>query len=98
LACVSRRGARGARWARNEIFYRTHDSLMVTSVSLADEPTIGAPKLLFTGDFASIGFEPLWDVSTDGSRFAFVSSPNVGQTQFSVLMNWVDHWKARQRK
>jgi hypothetical protein len=58
---------------------------------------IGAPRLLFTGSFAATAFEPLYDVSADGQRFAFVVNTNLGQTPFGVLMNWSAHWKARQK-
>jgi serine/threonine-protein kinase len=94
---VSRAGGREARWAGSEIFYRSGDSLMVASVKLGDDPVIGAPRLLFTGSFAATAFEPLYDVSADGQRFAFVVNTNLGQTPFGVLMNWSAHWKARQK-
>jgi Tol biopolymer transport system component len=94
---VSRGGGREARWARNEIFYRTGDSVMVASVDVTYEPTIGVPRLLFTGLYASTAFEPLWDVSSDGSRFAFVSNTNVAGNQFGLILNWIAHWKTRQR-
>ena len=94
---VSSGGGREARWVRNEIFYRNGDSVMVATVSLANEPSIGVPKLLFTGDYAAIAHEALWDVSPDGNRFAFVKHPNIGGTQIGVLLNWTANWKARQK-
>jgi serine/threonine protein kinase/Tol biopolymer transport system component len=93
---VSRGGGREARWARNEIFYRSGDSVMVASVTLANTPVIGTPRLLFTGSYASTAFEPLWDVSPDGNRFAFVKNPSIGGTQIGLLLNWTANWKARQ--
>jgi serine/threonine-protein kinase len=95
---VSRGGGREARWVGKEIFYRAGDSVMVATVSVATEPAIGVPRLLFTGSYASTGFEPLWDVSPDGNHFAFVKGPNIGGTQIGVLMNWTANWKARQRR
>jgi Tol biopolymer transport system component len=94
---VSRGGGREARWVRNEIFYRTGDSVMVATVALSNQPTIGAPRLLFTGTYASTAFEPLWDVAPDGNRFAFVKNPSIGGTQIGLLLNWTANWKARQR-
>jgi Tol biopolymer transport system component len=94
---VSRGGGREARWARNEIFFRAGDSTMVASISLGSEPTIGAPRLLFTGSYASTAYEPLWDVSPDGSRFAFVVNRELGGTPIGVMLNWTANWKARQR-
>ena len=55
---------------------------MVASVKLGTEPAIGAPRLLFTGTYASTAFEPLYDVSPDGQRFAFVHNTSIGQTPF----------------
>jgi len=95
---VSRGGGREARWVRDEIFYRTGDSLKVAKITLGPEPTISAPRLLFTGAYASTAFEPLYDVSPDGNRFAFVANQNIGGTQLGVVLNWTAHWKARQRK
>jgi Tol biopolymer transport system component len=94
---VSRGGGREARWARNEIFYRTGDSVMVSTVSLTSEPVISTPKFLFTGSYTSTAFEPLWDVSPDGTRFAFVTNPNTAGTQIGLILNWTMNWKARQR-
>jgi Tol biopolymer transport system component len=94
---VSRGGGREARWVGNEVFYRTGDSVMVATVNVGTEPKIGVPRLLFTGSYTSTAFEPLWDVSPDGKRFAFVKSPNIGGTQIGLLLNWTENWKARQR-
>jgi serine/threonine-protein kinase len=94
---VSRGGGREARWARNEIFYRAGDSTMVTTVTLGNEPVVGAPRLLFRGTFAATGYEPLWDVSPDGRRFAFVVNRDLGETPVGVILNWTSNWKARQR-
>jgi Tol biopolymer transport system component len=94
---VSRGGGREARWARDEIFYRIGDSVMVASVRLGTVPTIGTPRLLFTGDYTSTRFEPLYDVSSDGTRFAFVTDPNVVGTPIGVTLNWTANWKARQK-
>jgi len=94
---VSRGGGREARWAGNEIFYRVGDSTMVTSIALGAEPGIGSPRLLFVGSYASTAFEPLYDVSPDGRRFAFVQNRDTGGTQIALLLNWTANWKARQR-
>jgi hypothetical protein len=94
---VSRGGGREARWARNEIFYRTGDSVMVSTISLMNEPVISTPGFLFTGSYTSTAFEPLWDVSPDGTRFAFVTNPNTAGTQIGLILNWTMNWKARQK-
>jgi Tol biopolymer transport system component len=94
---VSRGGGREARWAGNEIFYRVGDSTMVATIALGAEPSIGSPRLLFVGSYASTAFEPLYDVSPDGQRFAFVQNRDNGGTQIALLLNWTANWKARQR-
>jgi hypothetical protein len=94
---VSRGGGREARWAGNEIFYRVGDSTMVTRITLGAEPVIGSPRLLFVGAYASTAFEPLYDVSPDGNRFAFVQNRELGGAQIGLVMNWTANWKARQR-
>ena len=95
---VSQGGGKEARWARNEIFYRTGDSVMAAPISLADEPVIGAPRLLFNGTFAVSGYEPLWDVSGDAQRFVFASNPNLSGTPLGVIEHWTANWKARQKR
>jgi eukaryotic-like serine/threonine-protein kinase len=95
---VSRGGGREARWAGSEIFYRAGDTTMVARVAFAaNEPVIGAPRLLFVGTYASTAYEPLYDVSPDGKRFAFVQNRDARGTQIGVIMNWTANWRARQR-
>jgi hypothetical protein len=95
---VSRGPGREARWAGNEIFFRVGDTTMVVRVTTTGaEPAIGPPQKLFTGSFASTTYEPLWDVSPDGKRFAFVQNRDPQGVQIAVIMNRVGPWKARQR-
>ena len=93
---VSRGGGREARWVGNEIFYRIGDSLMVAKITLGAEPVIGSPRFLFTGSYATTGFEPLYDVSPDGSRFAVVQNRDQAGTQIGLITNWTANWRARQ--
>jgi serine/threonine-protein kinase len=95
---VSRGGGREARWVKDEIFYRTGDSIMVARISLGEEPSIGPPQLLFRGNYASTGYEPLYDVSPDGTQLALVVTPDAGRTQIGVIMNWTANWKGRQQR
>ncbi len=95
---VSTTGGREPRWIRTgELFYRQNDSVMVTRVELGTEPRVSTPKLLFMGHYASTGYESLWDVSPDGSRFAFVRITTTSAAPFVLLLNWVDQWRVRHR-
>jgi eukaryotic-like serine/threonine-protein kinase len=95
---VSRGGGTEARWARNEIFYRAGDSTMVATITLGNEPVVGVPRFLFSGSYAAAGYEPLWDVSPDGSRFAFVVNRDFGGAPIGVVLNWTANWKARRKQ
>ena len=90
---VSRGGGREARRAANEIFYRAGDSVMVVTVDMRNDPVIGAPRFLFSGSYASTAYEPLYDVSPDGARFAFVTNLSSAGTEIGMTLNWT----ARQR-
>jgi serine/threonine-protein kinase len=94
---VSRNGGSEPRWARTgELFYRNGDSVLVSRIGLAAEPTIGAPSLVFTGQYVSAPFEPLWDVSPDARQFVMVREPQgAGGTQLVLMVNWLDAWRAR---
>ena len=96
---VSKGGGREPRWIRTgELFFRKADSVMVSSIALGAEPRVTPPRLLFTGDYTFTGYEPLWDVSPDGQRFAFVRAPAAGtDAPMALLLNWADHWKARRK-
>jgi serine/threonine-protein kinase len=96
---VSKGGGREPRWIRTgEVFFRKGDSVMVSRVDLGAEPRVTPPRLLFTGEYTFTGYEPLWDVSPDGQRFAFArASAAVADAPMALLLNWADHWKARQK-
>jgi serine/threonine-protein kinase len=67
---VSRGGGNEPRWSKSgELFFRRADSVYVSRVVLAAEPTITPPVALFSARFDATTYEPLWDVSPDGSHF-----------------------------
>ncbi len=96
---VSTAGGREPRWSPDgrELFYRTGDSLMVVRIGTADEPDIGAPRLLFTGRFASSATNIWYDVHPDGNRFVFLREPSEGESApaLHVLLHWFDQRRAR---
>jgi serine/threonine-protein kinase len=95
---VSVNGGTEPRWAKSgEIFFRRGDSVFVAPVELGAEPRVTTPRAIFRGIYASNTFEPLWDVSPDGSRFVFVRNIGSGSSPIGLLMNWTDHWRARTR-
>ncbi len=96
---VSRNGGSEPRWARTgELFYRNGDSVLVSRIGLGAEPTIGVPSLVFTGQYTSAPFEPLWDVSPDARQFVMVREPlGAGGTQLVLMVNWIESWRAGRR-
>ena len=90
---VSRAGGVEPRWARNgELFFRNLDSMLVTRVTPAEPaPGVATPTLVFTGDYVAQGFEPRWDVSPDGQRFAMVRLPEGRSAlKLSVIVGWLE--------
>jgi hypothetical protein len=57
-------------------------------------PQFSVPVVLFRGTYAATTFEPLWDVSPDGQKFAMVRVPDSERLQLVLYMNWAEHWNA----
>ena len=91
---VSRQGGSEPRWARTgELFYRNGDSVLVSRITLGAEPTIGAPVLLFRGQYDGAPFEPLWDVSPDAKQFVMVRNQSFGGARLVLMLDWIDAWR-----
>jgi Tol biopolymer transport system component len=89
---VTSAGGIEPRWAKNgELFYRLRDSVYVTRVTPADAaPSIALPRAIVGGAYVTQGFEPRWDVSPDGQRFAMVRLPSRGASlQLSIHLGWL---------
>ena len=90
---VSLHGGTEPRWCRSgEVFFRSADTVMVAHITLGPVPGRTPPTPLFTGVYAGLGYEPMWDVSPDCQEFAMVRTPGNVQAQFVLLANWTAHW------
>ena len=95
---VSRNGGVEPRWTRSgEIFFRNHDSVFVSRVTLgpalADVPRIAVPTPLFGGVYQLLGFESTWDASPDGKSFLMVRAASASQPVVMLYTNWIERWK-----
>jgi serine/threonine-protein kinase len=85
-------------WSRDgkEIFYRNGDKLMAVSVQTRPAFSPGARRLLIptTAEPGAIS-RPNFDVAPNGQQFLMVQSPQTGQTQFNVVLNWTEELKQR---
>jgi eukaryotic-like serine/threonine-protein kinase len=81
---ISRNGGNVPRWSRNgrELFFRNGNKMMVADVSTKPSLEIGAPKMLFEGDYA-----PEYDVSPDGERFVMIANRHpASESQLNVIL------------
>ena len=95
---VSRNGGVEPRWTRSsEVFFRNHDSVFVSRVTLgaalADAPRIAEPVPLFGGVYQMLGYESTWDASPDGRSFLMVRSASASQPVVMLYTNWIERWK-----
>ncbi|MFI5311164.1 MAG: protein kinase [Gemmatimonadales bacterium] len=88
---VSRGGGNEPRWSKSgEVFFRRGDSVYVSRVVLGAEPQVAAPAVLFGARFDATTFEPMWDVSPDGTRFVVTrAKPGADDVQLTLLVNAV---------
>ena len=107
---ISNAGGNDPVWRRSggELFYRNEDKMMVVSVTTGSQFKASAPKQLWAGDYSqgtasSCGMPGVsssnYDVSADGQRFLMVrdDDASVYATKVVVVLNWVEHVKARER-
>ena len=95
---VSTEGGFEPAWNRNgrELFYRVGNRMMVVPVTLTPTFSADAPRVLFEGRFAKIGWgERDYDVAPDGSRFLMISAP---EDRSRAELNVVLHWSEELRK
>lgn len=77
-----------------ELFYRTSDgvSVMRVAIDTSEDFSASRPELLFSGDFASIGNRPSYDVTADGQRFLMLKPPPDMRRSVDVSIVLVDNW------
>jgi hypothetical protein len=91
---ISSGGGRAPRWAPNgrELFYRTDDSLVAVSVSLAPVLRVGLRRALFAIEPYLVGgprSSPGYDVHPDGRRFLMIRQGS-STRELVVVLNWFD--------
>ena len=107
---ISNAGGNDPVWRRSggELFYRSDKTMMVVAVTTFPQFTASAPRALWTGDYShgmasSCGMPGVsssnYDVSADGQRFLMVHDADgeVSATKIVVVLNWIEHIKARER-
>jgi eukaryotic-like serine/threonine-protein kinase len=97
---VSTSGGTQPVWNGNgkELFYRDGEKMMAVQVSIAGEPRLSEPVVLFQrryvfGTHISV---PNYDVSHDGQQFVMIKD-SAGNRQLNVVTNWIEELKARVR-
>lgn len=91
---VSRHGGVEPRWTRSgEVFFRNHDSVFVSRVTLGETPRIAEPVPLFAGRYQSLGMESTWDAAPDGKSFVMVRVPEAAEPTVMLYTNWIERWK-----
>jgi serine/threonine-protein kinase len=96
---VTRTGGREPRWGPGgrELFYRVADTAFVVGMTPSAEPQFTSPRIALVEPFYAISDGVSWDISQDGSRFAFtraVAEPGV--PAIHVVMHWFDRLRAAQ--
>jgi hypothetical protein len=94
---VSNGGGAQSAWRADEreLYFRQRDAMMVADVSADPELTIGKPRVLFRGSFASIQGKN-YDVTPNGQRFLMVRVDEPAPPrQISVALNWMDNVRSR---
>jgi len=99
---ISSGGGRGAQWGRDgrELFYRSEDSLVAVSVSLAPVLRVGSRRALFATEPYVVGGargSPGYDVHPDGRRFLMIRR-GATTRELVVVLNWFDQLRGVRRR
>ncbi len=98
---ISAGGGREPVWARQgrELFYRNGNQVMAVDVTLGNSFTAGKPRLLFEGQYFSVGGYINLDIAPDGQRFLLLqdATPDAALTQIHLIQNWFEELKQRAR-
>jgi len=99
---ISSGGGRGGQWGRDgrELFYRSEDSLVAVSVSLAPVLRVGSPRALFATEPYVVGGprgSPGYDVHPDGRRFLMIRR-GATTRELVVVLNWFDQLRGVRRR
>ncbi len=79
-----------------ELFYRSGDRMMVTSVQTEATFSAGRPRVLFEGTYRGLSSAPpgyqYYDIAPDGQRFLMVKLAQTSP-QINVVLNWFEELK-----
>ncbi len=97
-ASISTVGGSEPRWARDgrTLYFRHGDQMMAVPVQGAETFTAGAPRVLFEGAFARLGWaQANYDVAPDGRGFLMIRGSSLGlPTSIDVAANWFEELRA----
>jgi eukaryotic-like serine/threonine-protein kinase len=96
---VTTGGGRSAAWRRDEreLYYQIGDAMMAVDVTTEPKLSVGRPRLLFRGPFASIQGKN-YDVTPDGQRFLMVQTIDpVAPKDVTVVLNWMENLNSPQQ-
>jgi serine/threonine-protein kinase len=83
------------RWDERELYYLRGDAMMAVDVTTEPTLSVGRPRELFRGEFASIQGKN-YDVTRNGQRFLMVQTIDpVAPKDLTVVLNWMDDLKSR---
>jgi Tol biopolymer transport system component len=91
---VSTEGGRAPTWSPNgrRLYFLSGNRMMAAEIETGPRPSIGAPELLFEGDFLFylFGSNPrLFDIAPDGKHFVMIRNERESEpTEFRVVQNW----------
>ena len=86
------------RWADEgqELFYRNGGQMMAVDVDIRSELSVGAPMVLFEGDFLFDPVDRNYDVTADGQRFVMVANdPDAQEPHIEVVLNWFEELREK---
>jgi len=89
---VSTEGGGRPVWSRDgkELFYRKDRQMLSVSINTRASLSVGAPRVLFEGDFRFGGDHPGYDVAADG-RFLMIRTPDEERPrEIHIVLNWFD--------
>ena len=96
---ISTGGGTEPRWSPkgDELFYRNGDRMMAVSVTTQPAFSAGAPRVLFEGRFARLGWaQANYDVSPDGRRFLMIQGDDPAlPTSLRLITNWFTELASR---
>ena len=91
---ISTEGGTEPAWSLDgkELYYRSHDNMMMAVQVATDPPGYGTPRALFPDRFSKYGRSPFYDVAADG-RFLMIEEDPDDSVRVIVVQNWFEELK-----